>query len=392
MISTPNGTARSFASSRSRSSASCSATASSAASRVAAEQEAGVEDDELGAAGDRDARRSGRACRRRACASARRVEVAQERRDRRVDRERDPARAASSPKRAAHSLGFHPEAALEVDLAGRVAALERAASIAASGALAAGHAGGAKADLVMPVRRPTSTRVPSSHGRSDRPASSCSSWTSTSGSPTSGARPAGSTSGTSRSSQRSCAPRTARATATRSPRTPRAPSAATTATGSRIGGASPLRTSRSSSRSSKPPVRLGAWPGGAVPARLVIALSVAAVLAVFLLYTSFAGGATPSLRPSQLAGHDGKVSLAGIVVGPVDGRCARRAACASRCATSTGAATVPVVYTRLGPGPLHRPAATSTCEGELVNGVFVAEPDSLVTKCPSKYAPTRATQ
>ena len=26
--------------------------------------------------------------------------------------------------------------------------------------------------------------------------------------------------------------------------------------------------------------------------------------------------------------------------------------------------------------------------GELRNGVFVAEPDSLVTKCPSKYAPT----
>jgi cytochrome c-type biogenesis protein CcmE len=26
--------------------------------------------------------------------------------------------------------------------------------------------------------------------------------------------------------------------------------------------------------------------------------------------------------------------------------------------------------------------------GELRGGVFVAEPDSLVTKCPSKYAPT----
>ena len=55
------------------------------------------------------------------------------------------------------------------------------------------------------------------------------------------------------------------------------------------------------------------------PARLVIALSVAAVLAVFLLYTSFAGGATPSLRPSELADHTGKVSLAGNVVGPVSG-------------------------------------------------------------------------
>ena len=47
------------------------------------------------------------------------------------------------------------------------------------------------------------------------------------------------------------------------------------------------------------------------PARLVIALSVAAVLAVFLLYTSIAGGGTPSLSPSTLPGHTGRVSLAG---------------------------------------------------------------------------------
>ena len=39
------------------------------------------------------------------------------------------------------------------------------------------------------------------------------------------------------------------------------------------------------------------------PARLVIALSIAAVLAVFLLYTSIAGG-TPSVRPSQLQGQN----------------------------------------------------------------------------------------
>jgi len=51
------------------------------------------------------------------------------------------------------------------------------------------------------------------------------------------------------------------------------------------------------------------------PARLIVALSVAAVLAVFLLYTSIAGGGTPVLRPSQLAGHHGRVSLMGQVVG-----------------------------------------------------------------------------
>ena len=49
------------------------------------------------------------------------------------------------------------------------------------------------------------------------------------------------------------------------------------------------------------------------PARLVIALSVAAVLAVFLLYTSIAGGGTPSLAPSELAGKTGVVTLVGVV-------------------------------------------------------------------------------
>ena len=68
------------------------------------------------------------------------------------------------------------------------------------------------------------------------------------------------------------------------------------------------------------------------PVRLVIALSIAAVLAAFLVYTSFAGGATPSIQPSQLAAHDGRVTLGGKVVGPVTGE-AHGAASSSRCAT-----------------------------------------------------------
>ena len=58
----------------------------------------------------------------------------------------------------------------------------------------------------------------------------------------------------------------------------------------------------------------------ASPARLVIALSVAGVLAVFLLYTSIAGGGNPSLAPSELAGRTGAVQLAGLVVGVALGR------------------------------------------------------------------------
>jgi cytochrome c-type biogenesis protein CcmE len=117
----------------------------------------------------------------------------------------------------------------------------------------------------------------------------------------------------------------------------------------------------------------------------VIALSVAAALAVFLLYTSFAGGATPSLRPSQLADHPGKVSLAGRVVAPVTGD-ARGDGLRFRLRDIDGTTTVPVLYRGSVPD-LFRVGRHVYMRGELTNGVFVAEPDSLVTKCPSKYAP-----
>ena len=52
------------------------------------------------------------------------------------------------------------------------------------------------------------------------------------------------------------------------------------------------------------------------PARLIVALSVAAVLAVFLLYTAVAGNSTPTFTPSQLQGHAGKLSVVGAVIGP----------------------------------------------------------------------------
>jgi cytochrome c-type biogenesis protein CcmE len=114
----------------------------------------------------------------------------------------------------------------------------------------------------------------------------------------------------------------------------------------------------------------------------VIALSVAALLAVFLLYTSAFGG-TPMLQPSQLAGHDGTVSLGGKVVGPVkrDGRTMR-----FHIRDREGASSVPVVYTGSIPD-LFAPGREVGLEGALRNGVFHGAADTLVTKCPSKYAP-----
>lgn len=117
----------------------------------------------------------------------------------------------------------------------------------------------------------------------------------------------------------------------------------------------------------------------------MLALSVAAVLAVFLLYTSLAGGATPSLQPSELADHPGQVAVAGVVVGPVSGD-ARGEGLRFRLRDLEGSTTVPVVYTGSVPD-LFRIGRQVHVEGELRSGTFAAEPDTLVTKCPSKYAP-----
>lgn len=125
----------------------------------------------------------------------------------------------------------------------------------------------------------------------------------------------------------------------------------------------------------------------ASPARLVIALSVAAVLAVFLLYTSIAGGGNPSISPSELAGRTGTVQLAGRVVGPVAGDAhAGGLRFKLRDIRGQSRKTVPVLYTGSVPD-LFKTGRDIVVDGRLVNGTFVAEPGSLITKCPSKYAP-----
>jgi cytochrome c-type biogenesis protein CcmE len=123
------------------------------------------------------------------------------------------------------------------------------------------------------------------------------------------------------------------------------------------------------------------------PARLVVALSVAAVLAVFLLYTSIAGGGTPTLRPNQLAGHHGRVSLIGQVVGTQSGD-AHAAGLRFQLRDVKGTTVVPVVYKGSVPD-LFRTGRDVVVDGRLRNGVFVAVPNTLVTKCPSKYQPKR---
>jgi cytochrome c-type biogenesis protein CcmE len=122
----------------------------------------------------------------------------------------------------------------------------------------------------------------------------------------------------------------------------------------------------------------------------VIALSVAAVLAIFLLYTSIAGGGNPSISPSELGSRSEKVQLAGLVIGPVRGD-AHAAGLKFRLKDIDGGSrtTVPVVYRGSVPD-LFRKGRHVVVDGQLRGGVFVAEPGSMITKCPSKYAPKKS--
>jgi cytochrome c-type biogenesis protein CcmE len=122
------------------------------------------------------------------------------------------------------------------------------------------------------------------------------------------------------------------------------------------------------------------------PARLVIALSIAVVLAIFLLYTSIAGGGTPSLQPSELGDRSGRVTLGGVVAGtPVGDAHATPLRFLLKDRDGTGSVRVQF---RGSVPDLFKRGREVAVTGELRNGTFVA--DTLVTKCPSKYADQKA--
>ena len=124
------------------------------------------------------------------------------------------------------------------------------------------------------------------------------------------------------------------------------------------------------------------------PARLVIALAIAACLAVFLLYTSLFGGGTPSLQPSQLVDQKGQVSLSGQVATPARENAAGTAR--FRLHNIKGNGSVLVVYRDALPDQF-KVGRDISVDGRLVNGVFVGKPGTMVTKCPSKYTDKKST-
>ena len=114
------------------------------------------------------------------------------------------------------------------------------------------------------------------------------------------------------------------------------------------------------------------------------------MLAVFLLYTSIAGGGNPSLAPSELAGRTGEVQLAGVVVGPVTGDAhAGGLRFRMRDIGKGASSTVAVRYSGSVPD-LFKVGRHVVVDGALRRGTFVAVPGSLITKCPSKYAPKQS--
>ena len=119
----------------------------------------------------------------------------------------------------------------------------------------------------------------------------------------------------------------------------------------------------------------------------------AAALAVFVVYTALAGNGVLQLRPSTLAGHTGNVSLVGAVVGRVSGSAGNRHGMrfVLKDVQSRNPARVRVSYRGTVPD-LFGTGKDVVLDGRMRNGVFVAQRNSLITKCPDHYAPPKSSK
>lgn len=132
-------------------------------------------------------------------------------------------------------------------------------------------------------------------------------------------------------------------------------------------------------------------PGRKRQVRLVVCLTLAVLLASALVYTSFAAS-DPALSPTQLltrAKTGVTYQLTGTVVkgsvrhlpdGVLDFSLADRAG---------GGAAIPVVYTGAVPDPFRVGRELIVTVSKQAGG-YVAQPGSMITKCPSKYSPAKS--
>jgi cytochrome c-type biogenesis protein CcmE len=120
--------------------------------------------------------------------------------------------------------------------------------------------------------------------------------------------------------------------------------------------------------------------------RLVVALVVGSLLAVFLAYQALFNSGTLLVSVAQLRSDaDGaatkQVTLTGTVVRATRGGSPLRFVLRDESTSQT----VPVSYRGSVPDAF-KASRRVIVTGRLEHGVFVAQPDSLLTKCPSKYS------
>ena len=118
--------------------------------------------------------------------------------------------------------------------------------------------------------------------------------------------------------------------------------------------------------------------------RLVVALSVAVLLAVALIYTSFTAS-TQAKEPTELLSATPGTSyeMTGKVVpGSID-RQGNGIVFDVKDRDGQGR-SLPVTYTGTVPDPF-RGGREIVLTGAMKGGTFVGEPETLVTKCPSKF-------
>jgi cytochrome c-type biogenesis protein CcmE len=115
--------------------------------------------------------------------------------------------------------------------------------------------------------------------------------------------------------------------------------------------------------------------------RLGVALTAAVLLATALIYTSFSAS-TEAAKPSEIMPGKSYELTGKVVHGSIQksGDDQLR----FRIRDRDGTESVAVAYAGVVPDPF-RDGREVIVSGELKNGTFVAERDSLVTKCPSKF-------
>jgi len=119
--------------------------------------------------------------------------------------------------------------------------------------------------------------------------------------------------------------------------------------------------------------------------RLVVALSAAVLLAVALIYTSFSAS-TEAKEPSQIlsAGTASTYEMTGRVVrGSVEQNGKEGISFLVTDREGSGE-KLPVTYKGAVPDPF-RGGREIVLTGSLKEGTFVGEPETLITKCPSKF-------